>query len=171
MSNNTIAVFTYKGIDCILHDEGTSSWRLDRLHALEAKFVVCTRNARGENPAEGQEAHLSAFLIGKIKDIVPSSEVGYEDRFLIRFTEYALLNIPDVWKDRYPIRYTSLKDLGIDPATLEWKPMPEQGSTAAPNIPPPPQAAASSLTIADAKKELALTYGVLPEAIEITIRG
>jgi hypothetical protein len=35
----------------------------------------------------------------------------------------------------------------------------------------PPPTATTALTMADAKKKLALTFGVAPDAIEITIRG
>jgi hypothetical protein len=71
------------------------------------------------------------------------------------------------------VRYTSLDALGIDPRKLKWQPMPEGAERQAPS-PAAPMTSASSagrLTIGDAKKALAATFGVKPEAIEITIRG
>jgi hypothetical protein len=160
-------VFTAKSIDRILREGGTSSWRLDRNHARKCAFAVCTRNANADW-VEGPEAHHSAFLAGKIKDVVRSSDHG--GRYLIQFSEYAKVNIPDAWKgDRNPVRYGSLEEVGIDPSSLKWEPMP------APVEPPTHRVvtpnAVAPLTMAEAKKGLALTFGVPPEAIEITIRG
>ena len=91
------------------------------------------------------------------------------DRYLIQFSEYAIVNVADVWKgDRNPVRYVeSLSELGIDPSTLNWLPMPAEKE--APKADSPD--GATPLTIPEAKKGLALTFGVPPEAIEITIRG
>jgi hypothetical protein len=142
---------------------------LDRNHARQCGFAVCTRNANADW-VEGPEAHHSAFLVGKISDVVVAPD--HEGRYLIQFSEFARVNIPDVWKgDRNPIKYASLEEIGIDPASLKWEPMP------APAAPPTPEGIASTsaagapLTLAEAKKGLALTFGVPPEAIEITIRG
>jgi hypothetical protein len=91
---------------------------------------------------------------------------------LIQFSEYASVNVPNVWKrDRNPVKYTEIEDLGIDPATLRWEPIPER--TEADEAIPPQKVGdgQGSLTIAEAKKGLSLTFGVPPEAIEITIRG
>jgi hypothetical protein len=59
--------------------------------------------------------------------------------------------------------------LGINPDQLEFEPVPAvttfpRPSAAAPSIP-------MKLTIAQAKRALAATFGVTPDAIEITIRG
>jgi hypothetical protein len=105
-------------------------------------------------------------MVGKVKDVVPTPD--RKGRFLIQFSEYALVNVADVWKgDRNPIRYAeSLQDLGIDPSTLKWKPMPAQ-----PKATTPTAAAPKGLTIPEAKQGLSVTFGVPPEAIDITIRG
>jgi hypothetical protein len=141
-------------------------------HSLRA-IAVCTRNANAAW-VEGPEAHRSAFLIGKVRGVVPSPD--HEGRYLIQFSEYAPVKVPDAWKgDRNPIKYVaSLKDLGIDPSTLKWEPMPEAGERPEP-VPAPapvkPNAGVQPLTMSEAKKGLALTFGVPPDAIEITIRG
>jgi hypothetical protein len=166
MAKSVAVVFTFKSVERLLREGGTSSWRLDRNHARACEYAVCTRNGRNAR-TEGNEPHQSAFLVGKVKDVVPTQD--REGRFLITFTEYALVNVPDVWKgDRNPVRYAeSLKELGIDPSTLSWKPMPkQQPSPAAPSIAKP-----RPLTISEAKQGLSLTFGVSPDAIEITIRG
>jgi hypothetical protein len=170
MSEKTAVFFTAKSVERILREGGTSSWRLDRNHARQCSFAVCTRNAHADW-VEGQEAHRSAFLVGKVKDVVTSPK--YDDRYLIQFSEYALVKISDVWKrDRNPVRYSTLEEIGIDPAKLKWEPMPKFVAT--PEIessPIPLTDVVGALTMAEAKKGLSLTFGVPPEAIEITIRG
>ena len=66
------------------------------------------------------------------------------------------------------MRYVSLAQLGIDPATLDWHPMPETSEKVDLNrlVRQKP-----GITIAEAKIGLAANYGVKPEAVEITIRG
>jgi hypothetical protein len=167
MSQEAIVVLTAKSIERILKEGGTSSWRLGK-HARKCKYAVCTRNAYADW-TEGPEAHQSAFLIGKVRQVVKSPD--HEDRHLVQFSEYALVNIPDVWKgDRNPVKYSTLEELGIDPLALSWEPMPTivESSTAVEEANSP---ASLPLTISEAKKGLALTFGVPPEAIEITIRG
>jgi hypothetical protein len=106
--------------------------------------------------------------VGKIRDVV--SAPNSEGRYLIQFSEYAQVNIPDAWKgDRNPVKYTSLEEIGIDPTSLKWEPMPAPVEPATSGVIAP--TAVAPLTMADAKNGLALTFGVPPEAIEITIRG
>ena len=74
---------------------------------------------------------------------------------------------------RNPIKYKTLKELGINPSTLEWKPMPEPANPPDPSseVIPRKGSPVAPLTIVEAKNGLALTFGIAPEAIEITIRG
>jgi hypothetical protein len=178
MSNEAVVVFTAKSAKRIIDEGGTSAWRLDRSHARQCGYAVCTRNTHADW-AEGTEAHHSAFLVGKIRDVVPceptpENNESPNNRFLIQFSEYAVVDIPGVWKgDRNPVKYADLSDLGINPATLKWKKMPEVSEKAQSDR--EKKRAESNgvraLSMADAKKGLALTFGVAPKAIEITIRG
>ena len=174
MSNNTIIVFTGKSIDTLLREGGTSSWRLDRNHARQCTFAVCTRNSKIDW-VEGQEQHGSAFLIGKVGGVVPTPE-DERSRYLIQFSEYTLVNLPETWKgDRNPVKYGTLEQLGIDPSKLEWKPMPAKAQprrNATQEVDHRlDNTAVRPLSMDLAKRGLALTFGVRPEAIEITIRG
>jgi hypothetical protein len=175
MSKEIAIVFTSKSIDTILAEGGTAAWRLDRNNARLCKYAICTRNALGEN-VEGKEAHKSAFLIGRISDVAPAK--NEEGRFIIRFSHYAHVNLADFWKGiRNPILYSEIRDLTIDFDKLKWVPMPEV--VPAQNVPTPPKSTSPqtihhelrALTMAEAKQGLALTFGVTPEAIEITVRG
>ncbi|WP_445502544.1 hypothetical protein [Microvirga sp. G4-2] len=172
MSNEVIAVFTFKSREHILSVGGTCSWALNRAHARQLPYAVCTRNAHHAH-VEGHEPHSSAFLIGRVKDIVPSPEVP--GRWLITFSEYAEIDLPNVWKGwRNPVRYTTLEELGIDPATLDFKPMPSPAPEAAPAQDAEDEVVEEEvfkLTIAQAKLGLANAFGVSPDAIDITIRG
>ncbi len=170
MSDGVAVVFTAKSVERILSEGGTSSWRLDRKHARQCAFAVCTRNAHADW-VEGSEGHRSAFLVGKVRDVVPSRD--HEGRYLIQFSEYARVNIPDLWKrDRNPIRYFAVEDLGIDPSALTWEPMPEQTENQESAVREVDSSVGTGpLTMAEAKKGLSLSFGVPPEAIEITVRG
>ena len=169
--NNVTVVFTFKSVERLKREGGTSSWRLDRNHARSCEFAVCTRNAKSPR-SEGAEPHQSAFMVGKVKDVVPTAD--RKGRYLIQFSEYALVSVPEVWKgDRNPIRYaSSLHDLGIDSSTLKWKPMPDEDEATTPEPQGPgPGPKVTPLTMAEAKNGLAFTLGVPPDAIEFTIRG
>lgn len=170
MSDQTLVIFTKKSVSTILNDGGTSSWKLDRAHARRCVYAVLCRNTRAEGAPpkdEAPEPHGSAFLVGRVSDVVPST--SREGRWKVMFDEYAEVSIPNLWGGwRNPVKYTTLEALGIDIETLDFKPMPE---------PPPDQAApvpsngVKPDAFERARQELAATFGVKPDAIEITIRG
>jgi hypothetical protein len=170
--SESLVVFTGKSVESILRDGGTNWWRVDRNRARSCEFVLCTRNTKAEW-SEGHEDHHSGFLVGRVSGVIPETNAPGEDRFQIQFSEYARVNIPDAWKgDRNPVKYVpSLEEYGVNLVELDWEPTPPPSANrgAQPDERPPDDAAA--LTIAEAKRRLALTFGVLPDAIEITIRG
>jgi hypothetical protein len=178
--NDTIVVFTAKSAARIIREGGTSSWRLDPANARRCTYAVCVRNAHS-NWGDGTEAHHTAFLIGKVSGVVPTeptpeNDEAPQDRYLIQFSEYAELNVPESWPKGYrnPVRYSMIGDeLLLDPTGLDWKPMPEATEAPTPEGPVAPAAGKTNrpLTIAEAKQGLALTFGVPTEAVEITIRG
>lgn len=162
MSDNVLSVLTFKSVETLLAVGGTQSWALDRNRAKACKYAVVCRN--GNHPdVEGTEAHGSAFMVGRISDVVPSTESP--GRWLVLFSEYALCNVGDQWSGRNPVRFWTTDDYNglIDFEALDFQPMP-----------PPVQEenpAPKGLTIAEAKAGLSLTFGVDPSAVEITIRG
>jgi hypothetical protein len=179
MPQEVLVVFTFKPIDRLLREGGTSSWKLNWSRARRCRYAICTRNALDERrPAGASEPHHQGFLVGKIRDVALSPDRPERKRALVEFSEYALIDIPEVWKgDRNPVRYEKVEDLDIDFDALDWQPMPSKtnGVAEAPAEPSQPVSAITTgdrpLTMAEAKKGLALTFGVAPEAIEITIRG
>lgn len=176
---SAVAVFTAKSVATILHDGGSCSWVLDPVRARQCGYLVCTRNGHPDEWAWAERApepHRSAFLVGTIADAVPSP--NHDGRWLIRIDRYALVERPELWQGwRNPVRYTTLDELGIDPAGLEFEDMPPVGEETIEDRPfgrpaaPQPGKAVPHLGIAEAKRGLAATFGVPEEAIEITIRA
>lgn len=171
---DAIVVFTARSPDRIVREGGSQSWVLNAARAKQCGWLVCTQNRNNPDHefSDATERHGSAFLLGKISGVRRSTEDGDDDRWMISISEYARINVPDAWDHgRNPVRYTSLADLGISLNELEFVLMPQSApdpssqatQTARPGIP--------SLTIAEAKTALAATFGVKPEAVEITIRG
>lgn len=171
---DTIIVFTARSPSRIIKEGGSQAWVLNPTRAKLCKWVICSQNLHNPDHdfSDATEPHGSAFLIGKVSAIVQSQERGSEDRWLIEMSEFARIEEPGVWKRwRNPVRYVSLAEVGIDVAHLKFESMPK-ATQAAPTheskaTPWPP----ATLTIAEAKKALAATFGVKPEAVEISIRG
>jgi hypothetical protein len=82
-TDRAIVVFTFKSVERLIREGGTSSWRLDRNHVRLCAFAVCTRNTKRNEAAEDDlrdsadvddtpktEDHQSAFLVGKISNVV-----------------------------------------------------------------------------------------------------
>ena len=173
---SAIAIFCGKSKEHILQDGGTQSWRLLPRNAAQHEYVVCCRS--GVDWVEGPEKRGSAFLIGRISGVVPATDNDTHDRYLVKMSAYAELDLPDVWQGwRNPVKYTTLEELGVHLDGLDFKPMP-------PTEPVSKGAVESlagssgqgaqkhgSLTIAQAKKALAVTYEVPVDAITITIQG
>jgi hypothetical protein len=164
---NVIVVFTSKGMNRILADGGSSGWKLDPKRAADCEYFVCTRNAKG------RPGHRAAFFIGKLDKVSLLSEELPRKRYMLTFTEFAKVEIPNVWRgDRNPVRYTTMEELGIDPTQHEfgtgliWKPAVEQSAAEEAAVP-----ANRSLTIEQAKAGLSAKFGVPPDQIEITIRA
>lgn len=164
MVDDVISVLTRKPVDTILSDGGTQSWALDRARAKACKYVIICRNARTAD-YEGLEAHGSAFMVGKISDVVPSTEPESVGRWLILLSEYALCDYTEQWEGRNPVAYWTTDDYeegDVNFDSLIFQPMPVRKVL----IPP-----VKGLTIAEAKAGLSVSFGVTLEAIEITIRG
>ncbi|MDP6587924.1 MAG: hypothetical protein QF666_00590 [Alphaproteobacteria bacterium] len=131
-----IAVFTSKSVSMILDEGGTRSWVLNPERAKRCTYVVLCRKQRGHiAPAEElPEPHGSAFLVGRISNVVPVAAKRLhpnsksKDRWKITFNEYAKISVTDVWQGWHnPVKYMNLEEfkaLGIDVRRLHFKPMP-----------------------------------------------
>lgn len=160
-----LKVFTAKSVNEMLRVGGTQSWVLDARRARKCEYAVLCRNDHShEDWADGSGPHANAFMVGHVSDVVPSAE--YPGRWLVKFDRYALVDVAGVWEGwRNPIRYEA--DAPFNLEELHYEPMPEPDPTPAVR----PAFTSKGLTIDDAKQGLAITFGVKPEAVEITIRG
>jgi len=175
---NAIVVFTARSPERLIREGGSQAWILNPARAKLCTWLVCTQNRHNPNHefSDATEPHGAGFLLGKISGVHKSPEAGDEDRWIIEISEFARIDYPNLWDHgRNPVRYTSLERLGIDTSTLKWEPIPGRDSEPAPVVATPSagnsKANVGALTMAEAKKGLALTFNVPPEAIEITIRG
>lgn len=152
-----VSVFTFKSVETILAARGTQSWVLNRANASACKYVVCCRNGNSD-ATEGNEPHGSAFMVGRIRDVLPSTET--QGRWLIEMSEYAVFEspVPDQHEGRAPVRYYDEEEYegDIDFDKLKWLSMPVPNN--------------EQLTIAGAKAALSTSLGVPESAIEITIK-
>jgi hypothetical protein len=189
MAHQAVVTFTARGSDRIIKEGGSQSWKLNTERMKEVEFLVCTQNIHNGPWGGADHAHRAAFLVGRVAGVVPSTDTP--GRWLIAISEFARVNIPEVWdKSRFPVRYTTLEDLGIDPAKLKFEPLPPRpdASTADDDeaeheeIPPPvivsgpggegedvrPSGVVRS--VADAKRVLSQVLGVPQKSIDITVR-
>ena len=163
MSDNVLSVLTAKSVESMLKVGGTQSWSMSRERAMACKYAVVCRNAHHPD-VEGQEPHHSAFMVGKIADVVPSTET--EGRWLVLFSHYALVNVAEQFEGRNPVRFWTTDDYDeIDFDALKFKPMPATS-------PEPSRLQANSgMSISEAKASLSIRYEVDPSQIDIIIRG
>ncbi len=168
---DTIVVFTARSPDRIVEEGGSQAWKLNPARAKLCKWLVCTQNRHNPDHefSDATEPHGAAFLVGKVSGIAPSPE-GENGRWMVAISEYARIDMPDLWDGgRNPVRYATIDDLGIEFAELQFQPMPVTLEVAVPER--SPVTTPLRLTIEEAKQGLAATFGVNPEAVEITIRG
>ncbi|MCV4286484.1 hypothetical protein OH708_01055 [Pseudomonas capsici] len=186
-----VTVYTCRGRDRILREGGSQAWRIDMPKASKRKYLVCVQN-RNQTWGQATAEHQSAFLIAKISSVTKSTEEDAGDRSIIKISEFADIAVPNSWDgNRNPVAYTKLSDYGIhtrdDLEDLAWTRL---GSTfnvgevdpqkmpgddyvvATIDVPSSPATdELSALSIDDAKRGLALKFGVGVQQIDITIRG
>ena len=176
-----VVVFTARSPDRIVREGGSQAWVLNAARAKRCTWLVCTQNLHNRNHefSDATESHGTAFLVGKVSGVRETNEESEDGkkRYLVTISEYAFIDIPDFWgHDRNPVRYLSRADLenkGIRFDKLNFKPVEKIPTLTMPL--PMTQLVASNgvkpLTITEARQGLAMTFGVKPEAVEITIRG
>lgn len=158
-----VSVLTFKGRERLIDEGGSQAWRADRRKLNQCEFIVCARHANSPFPAEGDEPHKSAFLVGRISAIVDADTDGEaHDRNLpnrnkIMFSEYALVDGPVLTlPGQNPVQYwPDLAALGIDADSLSWHKVEKR-------------AVKSPMEMA--KEMIAAAHGVTPDRVDITIR-
>jgi hypothetical protein len=165
---NALVVFTSRSISELERTGGSQAWRLRPANAKAASYLVCARNRKSDRN-QGTEEHGEGFLVARITGIVPAPE-DEARRFMVTFDEWAPIKLPGLWQfGRNPVHYANLDELGIDKTKLRFRPR-KKSHPAQPNA-ADRSSAKRPLTIEQAKRGLAATFGVNVDAIEITIRG
>ena len=168
-TDRAITVLTQDTLDSILARGGSGDWVLNPDKANECRYIVCCRKQNWRNRKEGV-ADRAAFMIGTIAGLrqqPDSTNARGQARYLIEISDYATVNIAGAWEEgtRNPVAYRTLADMGIDLRGTKFKKLTVgQASTALGTKP-------QRMTIAEAKKALAESFGVSPDDVEITIRG
>ncbi|MCK1362202.1 tautomerase family protein [Bradyrhizobium sp. 199] len=162
-----LVVFTSETRQEILAHAGSRGWVLSPKSVEHCPYLVCCRRQDWENKAEGI-APRTAFLVGRISTLTRLDETKNsrgQARFRIGISEFADVAVAEVWRKelRNPVAYAGLKQLGIQLKRLKFQPVPDASTGS--------DKARGGLTIAEAKKALAATFGVRPEDVEITIKG
>lgn len=185
-NHSAVMVMTARGPDRILSEGGSQAWVLNPNNARKHDYLVTVQNQHNGRWGGATEPHGTAFLIGRIRDVVPADDDGGGVRYKIEISDYARINIPCDWKGRNPVRYISLDQLGIDPSKLDFQPMPpktkpafieEEGKSEVVDslfyekaaFQPMAERKSDPLTILEAKERLATTLGVRVDQIRITI--
>jgi hypothetical protein len=136
---------------------GSGYWKASESRVEKCSYLLAVRNGRNAWGEDGE-----GFVVAKIRDVIPMPD--RDGRLLIRFKEYAEVEIPNAWEgNRNPVFYTTLDALGINPVELTWERMPESPEQSVNSVRP--------LTIDEAKMGLAKSLGVSTSCIEITIRA
>lgn len=181
-NSSIIEVFTGKSVQQMLEHGGSQSWVVNPQSMRNVTHCVCTRNdgRDGEDgfPTNPEPRH-SAFMVGKVAGLRKVEHRNGRDRYLILFSEYAVIDhpIPNFrhGMTRNPVVYSDIeqcKQRGLDIAALEFRPMPEpKPSTTMPAEPEERQVPVKGLTIAEAKEGLAVFHGVPVDNVQITIVG
>lgn len=166
---DTVCVFTARGLEQTLREGGSKAWVLDAKRAATCKYVVCVQNRREEGDwAIPSAGHKQAFLVGKLQKVRALKNIK-PARVILEFSAYAEISVDDAWnRQRNPVRYTTLEELGIDEEDLNFQPMPT-GNSAAAAATSIESEEGNGLTIEQAKAGLAIRFGVAPEQIQITI--
>lgn len=173
-----IAVFTARGVQRTLDEGGSMAWVLDARRARKYEYVVCVQNYDPDDDwGNASASHGTAFLVGRLEEVVLRPAKDGKRRWLLKFSEYARIDVPSAWPGhRNPVLYTELESFGIRPEDLKFYPMPasisqdtsgdEEGHST-----PEEQEGVMPLTIAEAKAGLAAKFGVDPAQIQITIQA
>lgn len=182
-TDTLIILFTAKTSGQMLKDGGSWSWVLNPQSMRDVKYAVCVRNSDprfDEECGHRPEPHNSAFFVGRIKGIRKVGRENDRDRYIIEFSEYAIINdpVPNFrhGSTRNPVTYGDVdqaQDKGLDIEKLDWRPMPEPSPDARFAIATPEDEQndedVEGLTISQAKAGLAITFGVPVSAITITV--
>lgn len=162
---DTIAVSTADTREAILAANNSAAWTLNVAKwGNQLKWLVCMRK-------EGTQRR--PFLLCRVSNITLRADPNDpRPRYAIEFDQFADLppRTPLVEGTQYPVRLDTLKAFHIDADELELRPAPPKtlDYSYSPRIGAEPE---TGVSIAEAKRRLAIGLGVREEQIDITIRA
>ena len=123
MDDSAVVLFTWELFSEVIHNKKTGHWRLKPKKVLDSKYVVlCQNRPKWKGKCECRYPHRAAFMIGKIKDVHPSQDPKYPDRYEIMLNEWAQIHKEEIWPGhRNPVWYTQLNEIGINLSELRFK--------------------------------------------------
>lgn len=195
----SIHVFTHRSVEFLTKLGGSTSWILDPIRAQNCEYIICSRNNNNGLAESDGIDHKSAFLIGRVSNVVPSLNIPRdENRFMVEFSEFSLITLDNFWQgERNPIVYLDtwslLTDGYLDFSTLNWQKVPERNleyiqsyfaienafyeqresnvSHSKKRKAEVKNSSVEGMSIVDAKKELSKFYSLPLENIEIILKG
>ncbi len=167
---DTIVIFTGKGSPSFARDGGSRAWKLNIARASGARYaVICHHKHSVYKDFDGE--HGKAWLVAKVTGITPDIETA--GRWLVRFDEYAEIDVPDFWDgSRNPIRYSKIDELPVNLEQLHWKHLADMDfeDDAAEGGDGPSVAGRIRLEVMRAQHEVATNLGLEPSEVEVIIR-
>ena len=166
---DSIVIFTKDKPESVIAANGSGSWRVNVEKWDGAIDWLILTNKIGDT--------RQVTLVGRVVGFEPDMGGRNPGRYAIKIDAYALMDDADLTfssKSTNPVQFRKAVDvLGFDPSAREMAPVPEQtlrqsyeDSDKLTKQPP-----AKPLTIAQAKEGLAVSFGISPDQVEITIRA
>ena len=166
---DSIIVFTKDKPESVIAANGSGSWRInvDKWDGA-IEWLILTNKASNSR---------QITLVGRVTGFEPDTGGKNPGRYAVKIDAYAVMDDRDLTfasKSTNPVQFRKAAEvLGFNPRTLELIPTPEQ--TLRQSYDDPGRTAKRSpvkpLSIAEAKEGLAVSFGVSPDQVEITIRA
>lgn len=162
---DTIAVSTADTREAILAANNSAAWTLNVAKwGNKLKWLVCMQK-------EGTQRR--PFLLCRVSNITLRADPNDpRPRYAIEFDQFADLppGTPLVDGTQYPVRLDALKAFHVDAGELKLRPAPPKtlDYSYSPRIDAEPE---TGISIAEAKRRLAIGLGVREEQVDITVRA
>lgn len=166
---DTLCVRTRDTIDDILAANNSAAWFLQPRRARAARYLVCAGLDRERSSEERRP-----FLVVEISEVVLDPDASKERaRYAICFERYALLDPEQqdvLTGSQNPVRWGALEDFVSNaPDELKWVQAPEKSLPYSYSRRVSREPVQGGLSVDEAKKGLALRFGVPEASITITI--
>lgn len=163
---DTVAVSTRDSREAILAANNSAAWTLNiNKWGGRLKYLVCL---------EKEGSQRRPFLVCKISAIrLRPDPKDRSARYAFEFKEYADVpaEVDLIDGSQYPVRFGTLSGFGIDAEALAFQPAPPKTLPFSYSSESQQPKGDSGITIAEAKRRLALGLGLSEEQIDIVIRA